>query len=579
MPTDSTARPVVLRQRYTLWQQVRANMYGRLPLLLETLIALGLIAALFVVDSVFFLHHGSATLGDALVATLGLLALQVPNIGHGDQTTLTLLAFNLLFSLLFAQSVLNSLRALFTKRSFALQQQGLAAVLRGHLIICGLGRLQIRAAVRLVEEGYAVAIIQQDDDSPLLQRALALHIPVIYGNAVAAQTLRLAGIQHARAVLAIIDGDLIDVEIALAVRALRPNIRIILRAFSEDFDRGLEKVFGPNTAFSASALAAPTFAVAAVTRHVEQVVRLGDELLAVVPIAVPHGWDQAAKLEATQGIRILARLPGPAADRLFALAPLPALNRLPADATLPHNSLDAAYLTPTATHDRIIICGLGKIGYRMVTLLQQVQPRPHIVVMHLDDGEASFAEEIAQMEGVEVIAGDAHTESGLQQAGIARAITVAAVTADDQLNVQIGLAARRLHGDVHVVLRVFQRQLADSLADLFGIHTAFSTSDIASATLTAAALTPNVSQAFYVNERLFAVAEITAQAGDALAGRTVAEVRQGQQVHVLRRRRQDETLVLPDDATLIAAGDGVSITGPIGGVESFLRQQNRASPR
>ena len=43
MATDSVARPVVLRQHYTLWQRVRANMYGRLPLLLETLIALGLI--------------------------------------------------------------------------------------------------------------------------------------------------------------------------------------------------------------------------------------------------------------------------------------------------------------------------------------------------------------------------------------------------------------------------------------------------------------------------------------------------------------------------------------------------------
>jgi voltage-gated potassium channel Kch len=397
MNTDSAARTVVLRQRYTLWQRIRANMYGRLPLVLESLIALALITAILVVDVVFFLHHGYSTLGDALVATLGLLALQVPNVGHGDQTALTLLAFNLLFSLLFAQSVLNSLRALFTKRSFALQQQGLAATLRDHIIICGLGRLQIRAVVRLVEEGYPVAVIQQGDDSPLLQRALAMEVPVIYGNATAPDILRLAGLQRARAVLALIDGDLIDVEIALAVRAIRPDIRVILRAFSEDFDRGLEKVFGPNTAFSASALAAPTFAIAAITRHVEQAVRLGDDLLAVMPLAVPHAWNQCAALEAAYGIRILSRLPGKATDRIFALAPLAALDRLRAAGELPPGAIEAEYLKPTATHDRVIICGLGKIGYRVVKLIHQMEPHPHIVVVHLDDGEASFAEQIAEL--------------------------------------------------------------------------------------------------------------------------------------------------------------------------------------
>jgi Trk K+ transport system NAD-binding subunit len=159
----------------------------------------------------------------------------------------------------------------------------------------------------------------------------------------------------------------------------------------------------------------------------------------------------------------------------------------------------------------------------------------------------------------------------LQRAGIERAITVAAVTSDDQLNVQVGLTARRLHSDVHVVLRVFQKRLAVSLVDLFGIHTAFSTSDIASATMTAAALTPNVSQAFYVNERLYAVAEIPARSGDLLVGRTVAEVHQRHQIHVLRLARQATTLPMPDPAMTITPGDDVTLTGPIGVVEGFLR--------
>ena len=78
------------------------------------------------------------------------------------------------------------------------------------------------------------------------------------------------GIGKACGAIACIDGDLTHVEIALAAREERADIRAILRAFNEDFDRGLERSLGPHTAFSALALAALMFAAATLSRDIEQ---------------------------------------------------------------------------------------------------------------------------------------------------------------------------------------------------------------------------------------------------------------------------------------------------------------------
>ena len=562
-PSSARSRQIGLRQHYSRWQSFRAGMYGRLPLIFESLIALALIVLILFVDIFFFLHHGATDIGGALIATLSLLALQTPNIGHNDQGGIVLLVVNVLFSILFAQSILNSLRVLFRKRSVAVQQLGLASTLRDHIIVCGLGRLQIRVTARLVAAGYAVVVLNRGEETSLLRRALAMRVPVVVGDATDPQALQQAGIMRARAVLAIIDGDLVDVEIALAVRSIRPDIRVILRAFNEDFDRGLEHVFGPNTAFSSSALAAPTFAVAAITRNVEQVLQLDDALLMVIPVDVPAQWQGVRALEESYGVRVLAQTSGKTTKRVFLLCTLAAFTALRNQHAIPEGEMEAIPLAVEPARDRVIICGLGKIGYRVVKLLHAMEPRPHIVVVHPNDGERSFSDEINELGDIEVILGDAREERILRQAGIDRAITVAALTSDDEINVQVGLTARRLDGQIHVVLRVFQKHLAEKLVELFGIHTAFSMTDIASATLASAGILAGITRAFYVNDQLYAVTEVVAQPNGPLVGRSVDDLCDRYHVQVLGITHAGQRTSLPTYATMVAAQDVVLVTAPI----------------
>jgi Trk K+ transport system NAD-binding subunit len=174
----------------------------------------------------------------------------------------------------------------------------------------------------------------------------------------------------------------------------------------------------------------------------------------------------------------------------------------------------------------------------------------------LPDTSPRLLEELAAR-GVRVVLGDARDPAVLEEAGIARAYSVAAVIGDDLANLQVGLSARRLRPDVHLVLRVFSDVLAERLAALFGINTAFSTSALAAPTLAAAAVLREVDHAFDIGERLFATESLTVSQGDALDGRSVAALRDAADALVVSLRREGQPVALPNLDTCLAPGDEV----------------------
>ena len=87
-----------------------------------------------------------------------------------------------------------------------------------------------------------------------------------------------AGLESARALIACTDDDLTNVEIALDARDVRPDIRVVLRLFDERLAAKIQKGFDIQLAFSASSLAAPAFAAAAVDQSVKDSFYVGDRL-------------------------------------------------------------------------------------------------------------------------------------------------------------------------------------------------------------------------------------------------------------------------------------------------------------
>ncbi len=98
--------------------------------------------------------------------------------------------------------------------------------MRGHVIICGWGRVGQASAQYLTSTGQAVVIIDRD---PARLEGHREH-PTVLGDVTDDLVLESAGIAHARALIAALDTDADNVYVTLSGRALRPDLVIIARA-------------------------------------------------------------------------------------------------------------------------------------------------------------------------------------------------------------------------------------------------------------------------------------------------------------------------------------------------------------
>lgn len=574
----------VARRRYPLGRLIRANLYDLGLLLNESWVVLAGFFAVTLIGTLYLSLAYSLQWLEALYETLKLQTLQ-SDLAFPQDILGRLLFFliPLLGLALIFQGVLNFGRLLLDKGSRREAWQiALASTYRDHVIVCGLGRVGLRTVNQLIEAGYQPVVIERDWNSEYVERVINRRVPVVVGDAREPLSLRRAGLMRARAVVAAINDDLLNVEIALTARKLHPQIRLVLRVFNDELDRNLERSLGRNSAFSASALAASTYAAATVSREIDYVLHgaggmLGITQLTVQPDTKISGFTRA--IEEAQGIRVLIHeaqdgrpiprnlmsqiSPGDTITLIGTLAALEASRLLNVEGSK-LDFLQALPLQhPTEQFDTVIVCGLGKVGYRVVRQLYRLTPRPRIVVIRLSEGRAEFHERIDQLDGVTTIIGDAREISVLRRAGLDKAFSVAALTSNDLLNVQISLAARRARPDTHIVLRVFSDTLADKLTELFGIRTAYSTSGLASPTLAAAALIGNVTQGFSAAGTLFSTEQVHISSESKLVGQTVEQLYATFGALVIELRHAHHTIQLPPFTTTLAAGDDLTILAPI----------------
>ena len=74
--------------------------------------------------------------------------------------------------------------------------------LRNHTIVCGWGRVGAAVAHDLHIEGHDVVVVDEN-----AERVRDLPFPTVVGDATRDETLRAAGIEHARALIAALEGD------------------------------------------------------------------------------------------------------------------------------------------------------------------------------------------------------------------------------------------------------------------------------------------------------------------------------------------------------------------------------------
>ena len=117
-----------------------------------------------------------------------------------------------------------------------------------HYIVCGFGRVGRQVAKDLLAEGGALVVI--DASAENREAARELDLPFIEQEPADDEALQGAGIESARAVIACVDSDAVNIFIALTARELRSDILIIARASAEESEKkllraGADRVISP----------------------------------------------------------------------------------------------------------------------------------------------------------------------------------------------------------------------------------------------------------------------------------------------------------------------------------------------
>lgn len=125
--------------------------------------------------------------------------------------------------------------------------------------------------------------------------------------------------------------------------------------------------------------------------------------------------------------------------------------------------------------DHIIVCGLGRVGYQ---ILMELHERG-IPVLGIDQTKENRFLHQLQMQAVPVVVMDATIDRALHYANISEARALIAATSDDLKNLEIGFGARAFNHLIDVYLRIFESELADGIKKQLAIKHVFSTSAIA----------------------------------------------------------------------------------------------------
>ncbi|MFF4347472.1 NAD-binding protein [Streptomyces sp. NPDC001530] len=146
--------------------------------------------------------------------------------------------------------------------------------LSGHVVLLGVGKIGTRVLARLRELHIPVVCVEADPEARGLALARRLRVPVVLGDVTQEGVLEAAKIHRAHALLALTSADTMNLEAVLYARTVRPDLRVVLRLYDDDFATAVYRTLRAaypdalTRSRSVSHLAAPAFAGAMMGRQI-----------------------------------------------------------------------------------------------------------------------------------------------------------------------------------------------------------------------------------------------------------------------------------------------------------------------
>jgi Trk K+ transport system NAD-binding subunit len=225
----------------------------------------------------------------------------------------------------------------------------------------------------------------------------------------------------------------------------------------------------------------------------------------------------------------------------------------------------------------IIIAGLGDVGSRVLAILHE----QGIPVLGIDRDENVPGAVLARRLGVPTVAGDLYREVTWNAASVSKARAVLLLTSDDVLNTEGALRARALRGDMPLVLRIFDDDLAEQAQRNFGATACLSVARMAGPAFAAALAGHQVLDTIQVGRSPLLIADTTITADSPLAGRPLQQAHDPRQSRILAVTAKNGSGLdwMPTADRMLQLGDRLLALSTSAGLASQRRADRRSKPK
>jgi voltage-gated potassium channel Kch len=303
--------------------------------------------------------------------------------------------------------------------------------------------------------------------------------------------LEALDLAHVNAVALTADDDTGNVDLAITLRSMRPDLRLVVRMFDATLAAYLQRTLPNVIVTSMTDVAAPAFVGAVLDGIERRPPRPPARARFNLRKLLPEGWDRLLirTALATGGVIVTATVFFARALKLdFATAlyfvgqtittvgygdisvrEAPVVTKLSAVALMfggtALSTLAFALLTEWLLDRRIhvlegrtgvdwtehaVVVGGGNIGYRVAALLRRRGMR--VVIIERDGKSRHLLG--ARADGDHVIIADALSDGILELANVAQAAALVAVTNSDSVNLHVAIASKALCPDLTIAMRV-----------------------------------------------------------------------------------------------------------------------------
>ncbi|NEZ62430.1 potassium transporter TrkA [Leptolyngbyaceae cyanobacterium CCMR0082] len=220
--------------------------------------------------------------------------------------------------------------------------------------------------------------------------------------------------------------------------------------------------------------------------------------------------------------------------------------------------------------NHVIVVGLGRVGKRVVRILQDLR-QPLVAITHHLDSPA-LRNQIPLLEGPML--------QQLQEAHLSTARSVIAVTDDPVLNLEVALlAAEALENEKRPftpVIRTLSQLFSDNIKAFLPQARSFSVYALSAEAFAGAAFGENILGLFRLNQQTILITEYAIEYGDTLNGKPLAEIAYGYGVvPILLRQRQPskqyQDYPMPSDDLRAHLGDKLYVLSSINGLRRIER--------